>query len=70
MKEIRFSGLFSDLFSGLVLLTMGTIYVSLAKPYGLFFMDGVKLSQGSRATTKKQFTFYHSVPRRSWYSLN
>ena len=26
-------------------------------------MDGVQLSQGYRATTRRQFTFYHSVPR-------
>ena len=27
------------------------------------FMDGVQLSQGCRATTRRQFPFYHSVPR-------
>ena len=30
------------------------------------FMNGVQLSQGYRGTTKRQFTFYQSVPRRSW----
>ena len=28
------------------------------KLYGSFFMDGVQLSQGYRATTRKHFTFY------------
>ena len=27
------------------------------------FMDGIQLSQGYRATTRRQFPFYHSVPR-------
>ena len=40
------------------------------KTLWLFFMDEVQSSQGYRATTKRQFTFYHSVPRSSWYSLN
>ena len=34
------------------------------------FMDGVQLPQGCRATTGKQFTFYHEVPRNSWYSFD
>ena len=25
-------------------------------------MEGVQLSQGYRATSRRQFTFYHSVP--------
>ena len=29
----------------------------------LLFMDGVQLSQGYRATARRQFTFYHSVSR-------
>ena len=33
-------------------------------------MDEVQLAQAYRATTRRQFTFYHSVPRSSWYSLN
>ena len=40
------------------------------KLYGPFFMDRVQLSQGYRATTRRQFTFYHSVTRSSWYSFN
>ena len=32
-----------------------------------FFMDGVQLPQAT-ATSRRQFTFYHSVPRNSWYS--
>ena len=34
------------------------------------FMDAVQLSQGYRATTRKQFTFYHSVPMGSAYSVD
>ena len=26
------------------------------------FMDGVQLPQGYRATSRRQFTFYHEVP--------
>ena len=33
-------------------------------------MDMVQLSRGYRATTRRQFTFYHSVPRSSWYLIN
>ena len=33
-------------------------------------MDGDQLSQGYRATTRRQFTFYHSTPRSFWYSIN
>ena len=35
-----------------------------------FFIDGVQLPQGYRATTRRQFTFYHSVPRSSWCSID
>ena len=31
------------------------------------FMNGVQLSQDYRAITRRQFTFYHSVPRCAWY---
>ena len=31
---------------------------------------GVQLSQGYRATTKRQFTFYHLALRTSWYSFS
>ena len=34
------------------------------------FMDGVQSHQGYRATTRRQFTFYHSIPRNSWHSFN
>ena len=30
-----------------------------SKLYGPVFLDGVQLSQGYRATTRRQFTFYH-----------
>ena len=33
-------------------------------------MDGVQLSQDFRATTRRQFTFYHQVPWTSWYSFD
>ena len=31
------------------------------------FMDVVHLCQGYRATSRRQFTFHHWVPRISWY---
>ena len=34
------------------------------------FLDGVQLSQGYRATTRRQFTICHLVPRKSWYSFD
>ena len=34
------------------------------------FMDGVQLPQDYRATTRRKFTFYHKVPRNSWYSFD
>ena len=34
------------------------------------FMDGVQVPQGYRATSRRQFTFYHSVPKILWYSFN
>ena len=34
------------------------------------FMDGGQLSQGYKAILRKQFTFYYSVRRISWYSFN
>ena len=33
-------------------------------------MDGVKLSEDYRTITRRQFTFYHSVPSSSWYSTD
>ena len=42
----------------------------LKKTLRLLFMDGVQLSQGYRATTRRQFTFYHSATRTSWYLFN
>ena len=33
-------------------------------------MDGVQLSQGYRATTRRQFTFYHSTPVNSSILIN
>ena len=34
------------------------------------FMDEIQLSQGYRAIMWRQFIFYHSVLRSSWYSFN
>ena len=31
----------------------------------ILFMDGVQPSQDYRATTRRQFTFYHSIPKSS-----
>ena len=33
------------------------------------FMDGFNCLK-ARATSRRQFTFYHSVPRNSWYSFH
>ena len=40
------------------------------KALWVLFMDGVQLSEGYRATARRQFAFYHSVPRSFWYSFN
>ena len=40
------------------------------KLYGPFLMDGFQLPQGYTANTRRQFTFYHQVPRNCWYSYN
>ena len=32
------------------------------------FMDGVQLPK-AKTTSRRQFTFYHSVPTNSWYSF-
>ena len=42
----------------------------LKKTLRLLFMDGVQLSQGYRATARRQFTFYNSATRTSWYLFN
>ena len=34
------------------------------------FMNGVQISQGYRATARKQFTFYQPVSWSFWYSFN
>ena len=41
-----------------------------APPSRTLFMDGVQLSQSYRATSRRQFTFYSSVPNISQYSFN
>ena len=33
-------------------------------------MDAVQLPEGCIATTRRQFSFYHWVPRSSWYSFD
>ena len=33
-------------------------------------MDGVQLPQGYRATSRRQFSFYHEVSRNSWHSFD
>ena len=40
------------------------------KHHGSSLMGGVQLFEGYRATTTRQFTFNHSVPRSSWYSFD
>ena len=34
------------------------------------FMDRIQLPKVYRATTRRQFTFYHSVPKNSWYPFD
>ena len=34
------------------------------------FMDRVQLPKVYRATTRRQFIFYHSVPKNSWYPFD
>ena len=45
-------------------------YRPIKKTIWPLFMDGVQLSQGYKVTMRKQFTFYHSVPRSFWYSID
>ena len=40
------------------------------KTLWLLFMDGFRLFQGYRATTRRQFNFYHSFLRSFWYSID
>ena len=42
----------------------------LKKPSMENFIDGFKLCQGYKATTRRQFTLSYSVPRSSWHSFN
>ena len=44
--------------------------IHLKKTLWFLFMDGVHLSQGCTATSRRQFIFYHSVPRTYRYSFN
>ena len=46
------------------------LLLTLKKKIWPLFMDGVQLPQGYRATTTKQFTFYHLVHRNFWYSFD
>ena len=47
------------------------LYLSSVKKklYGPFLWMGFNCLK-ARATSRRQFTFYHSVPRNSWYSFN
>ena len=42
---------------------LGKLYKKNKKTLWSFFMDGVQLSQGNRATMRRQFTFYHKSPK-------
>ena len=45
------------------------VYIKLKKKtLWPLFMDGVNCLKAT-ATSRRQFTFYHSVPRNSWYSF-
>ena len=43
---------------------------TLKKTLRPLFMDVVQRPQGYRATTRRQPTFYHWVPRKSWYTFD
>ena len=51
-------------------LVIFSLKLLLKKNFTALVMDGVQLSQGYRATTRRQFTFYHSVLRTTWYSFS
>ena len=40
------------------------------KFYGPFSWMGFNYLKTYRATNRRQFTFFHSVPRNSWYSFD
>ena len=42
------------------------IYITL----WLLFVDGVQRSQSYKATIRRNFIFYHLVPKSSWYLFN
>ena len=42
----------------------------LKKTLWSLLMDRVQLPKVYRATTRRQFTFYHSVPKNSWYPFD
>ena len=42
----------------------------LKKTLWSLFMNRVQLPKVYRATTRRQFTFYHSVPKNSWYPFD
>ena len=42
----------------------------LKKTLWSLFMDRVQLPKVYRATTRRQFIFYHSVPKNSWYPFD
>ena len=60
--------LFPKILNGLQQLTIfAKNSIFLIKP---FLMDGIQLCQDYRATTRKQVTCYHRVPRFDWVWLN
>ena len=44
--------------------------ITFKKNFMALFMDGDQMSQGYRTTTRRQFTFYQSVPSSSWSSFH
>ena len=52
-KNIAEKGIFLSMFS------LNGEFVSLKKTLWSLFMDEVQLSQGCRATSRREFTFYH-----------
>ena len=46
------------------------LFLNTLKTLWHLFIDWVQLSQEYRATMSRELTFYHSLPRGSWHSMN
>ena len=61
--EFKFEKLSNRLYSGQCDISS----ILLKKTLWSLFMDRVQLPKVYRATARRQFTFYHSISRNSWY---